>query len=77
MNDIVNVKGPFKNSQGKYIHCVIYLNLHSKQELHEHERLHAHKAFTVDRMSHVVRKPIFGVADQVRHKPGCTATEDG
>ena len=24
----------------------------------------------------VVRKPVFGVSDQVRHKPGCTATED-
>ena len=28
-------------------------------------------------MSLVVRKPIFGVSDQVRHVPGCTATEDG
>ena len=27
-------------------------------------------------MSIVVRKPVFGVSDQVRHKPGCTATED-
>ena len=24
-------------------------------------------------MSLVVRKPVFGVSDQVRHKPGCTA----
>ena len=24
----------------------------------------------------VVRKPVFGVSDQVPHKPGCTATED-
>ena len=22
------------------------------------------------------RKPVFGVSDKVRHKPGCTATED-
>ena len=22
-------------------------------------------------------KTVFGVSDQVRHKPGCTATEDG
>ena len=22
-------------------------------------------------------KPVFGVSDQVRHKPHCTATEDG
>ena len=28
-------------------------------------------------MSLVVRKPIFGVSDQVLHKPGCAATEDG
>ena len=28
-------------------------------------------------MSLVVRKPFFGVSDQVQHKPGCTATEDG
>ena len=24
-----------------------------------------------------MRKPFFGVSDQVRHKLGCTATEDG
>ena len=33
-----------------------------------------------DRLHHlslVVRKPVFGVSDQIRHKPGCTATEDG
>ena len=29
------------------------------------------------KMSLVVRKPVFGVSDQVRHKPSCTATEDG
>ena len=28
-------------------------------------------------MSLVVRKPVFGVSDQVRHKSGCTATENG
>ena len=28
-------------------------------------------------MSLVMRKPVFGVSDQVRHKPGCTFTEDG
>ena len=26
-------------------------------------------------LSLVVRKPVFGVSDQVRHKPGCTATD--
>ena len=28
-------------------------------------------------LSLVVRKPVFGVSNQVQHKPGCTATEDG
>ena len=28
-------------------------------------------------MSLVVRKSVFGVSDQVPHKPGCTATQDG
>ena len=28
-------------------------------------------------LSLVVRKPVFGVSDQVRHKPECAATEDG
>ena len=28
-------------------------------------------------MSLVVRKPVFGFSEQVRHKSGCTATEDG
>ena len=26
-------------------------------------------------MSHVMRKPVFGVCDQVRLKPACSATE--
>ena len=29
-----------------------------------------------DQMSLFVRKPVFGVSDQVRHKLGCTATEN-
>ena len=29
------------------------------------------------KMSLVVRKPVFGVSDLVRHKPGCAVTEDG
>ena len=28
-------------------------------------------------LSLVVRKRVFGVSDQVRHKPGCTVTKDG
>ena len=28
-------------------------------------------------LSLVVRKPVFGVWDQIRNKPDCTTTEDG
>ena len=28
-------------------------------------------------LSLVLRKPVFGVFDQVRYKPGCTTTQDG
>ena len=35
------------------------------------------QAVSFHHMSLVVRKPVFGVSDQVRHKPGCTATDDG
>ena len=31
----------------------------------------------LNKMSLVVRKTVFGVSDQVRHKPGCTVTENG
>ena len=49
-----------------------------------HEHIHARKASTENQirnctshMSLIVRKPVFGVSDKVRHKPGCKATEDG
>ena len=32
---------------------------------------------SLQQMSLVVRKPVFGISDQVRHKPGCKTTEDG
>ena len=34
-------------------------------------------AFHLYKLSLVVRKPVFGVSDLVRHKPGCIAIEDG
>ena len=34
-------------------------------------------SLSVWNMSLVVRKPVFGVSDQVQHKPGYTTTEDG
>ena len=33
--------------------------------------------YLTHQMSWVMRNPVFGVSDQVKHKPGCTATEDG
>ena len=30
-----------------------------------------------DQMNRDARKPVFGVSDQVRHKPVCAAAEDG
>ena len=30
-----------------------------------------------DKLSLVVRKAVFEVSDQVRHRPGCTVTQDG
>ena len=34
------------------------------------------QGLVIPNLSLVVRKPVFGVSDQVRHKPDCTATED-
>ena len=31
----------------------------------------------LDSIGRVARKPVFGVANQVRHKPGCSGTVDG
>ena len=33
--------------------------------------------FQQTNLSGVMRKPVFGISDKFRHKPGCTATEDG
>ena len=35
------------------------------------------KGLSFHHMSLVVRKQVFEVSDQVRHKPGCRTTEDG
>ena len=35
------------------------------------------KVVYVSYLNLVLRKPVFGVFEQVRYKPGCTATEDG
>ena len=33
--------------------------------------------FIRHKLSLVLRKPVFGVSELVRHKPGCAVTEDG
>ena len=44
----------------------------------DRENLHTRSSgLKKNHMSLVVRKPVFGVSDEVRHKRGCTATEDG
>ena len=48
-------------------------------DLVTHERLYdktKHFGFASSYMSLVVTKLVFGVSDQVPHKPGCTVTED-
>ena len=46
-------------------------------ELGYHIYMYLHKKFGRYDLRLVLRKPVFGVSDQVPHKPGCTATEDG
>ena len=44
--------------------------------MHKQQTLFSN-AHCIQKLSLVVRKPIFGVSDQVGHKPDCAATEDG
>ena len=45
-----------------YVHVFLFHSIHNCHVIH---------------LSLVVRKPVFRVSDQVRHKPVCAATEDG
>ena len=67
-----NIKQGFTVNTSLFIKSLCQLN-----SLCEH--LYTHKALTTHQidMSLVLRKPVFGVSDQVRHKPGCTSSEDG
>ena len=49
-------------------HCVA--SMHTKMILHILKEALSH-------LSLIVRKPVFGVSDLVRHKSGCTVLEDG
>ena len=42
-----------------------------------HEMVDSDLILRIHKMSHVGRKPVVEVSAQVRHKPGCSATEDG
>ena len=48
------------------------LNITLGNEFH-----HKKTCLKIIHMSLVVRKPVFGVSDLVRHKPSCAVTEDG
>ena len=52
----------------------------SNKAKHDYRALSKYEGLILDTlvglMSRVTRKPIFGVADQVLHKRGFTATED-
>ena len=49
----------------------------TQQDLPQVPANDSHLVEVCHNVSLVVRKPVFGVSDQVRHKPGCTVTEDG
>ena len=64
---------------------VIYINTHAaieqmREKAEREVKLGPRVGYSKgpeEQISLVVRKPVFGVSDQVPHKPGCTATEDG
>ena len=72
MTDVAEIKGHRRTyvgaMPGKVIQCLKKVKTENPLILIDEVR------FTV---SHVVKKPVFGVSDQVRLKPGCTTTEDG
>ena len=47
------------------------------QHLFEDNHLNARLSFCELYLSLNVGKPVFGVSDQVRHKPACAVTEEG
>ena len=51
----------------------LYIKISSSCMLH----LQVNVDIKYSQMSLVVRKPVFGVSNQGRHKLGCTTTEDG
>ena len=69
-SDAKKVVQPHKDS--KDLETKVITRILSRQEIQSRFLTCA-----VANMSLVVRKPVFGVSDQVRHKLGCTATEDG
>ena len=64
------------------MHCDTFLRYEMALFIDEHYAYIVYQAsnswekYGLHNMSRDVRKPVFGVSDQVRHKPGCAATED-
>ena len=61
-----------KEQRGKMVAVIIVAAWMRKQD-----HINVRKSKSTYNLSLVLRKPVFGVSNQVRHKPGCTATEDG
>ena len=63
---------PYSKNASSYTKKLITLITHVNQHIHIDDRITIVNFI----MSLVVRKPVFGISDQARHKPGGTATED-
>ena len=68
----------FITDKSKTIQLVIVIQKHLSDKI-SNTTVQTPNNFTVNtlKMSLVLRKTVFRVSDQVRHKPGYTATEDG
>ena len=61
--------------------CLCFLNCKSRfsndlAQTEKHFCMMGKEGYPPPQLSLVVRKPVFVVFDQVRHKPGCAITED-
>ena len=59
-------------SRNDFKHCNDFADTFNNNYIKFHVWL-----FFSSKMSRVLRKPVFGVSEQVRHKQGCAITEDG
>ena len=76
---IEHMIGQFESQSDQFSNAFVLFTNSQKKEMPSLTYDQCRYCFSVDnpgKMSLVVRKPVFGNSDQVRHKPGCTATED-